>query len=253
MFFSRPSRSRVTAFLRRIFSWLAFATLLTQRMPAQTTVSVPATANIYGAGFGSPPGPNGGGGGVLPTLFNVSGGTTTLTITGVSGSVTFDNITPVAPNAADGGTSYSALTQLSSYNSLSGITYTGRTVFLVGVFLNASAPSGTAPATLSYNDTSAGGSSFSPVLQQVFFVGDGLDANAAIQTFSVPTGATRFYLGFADSWNGSSVTGPPGDYSDNGGSLNVTITAIPEPATGSLLLGFGALGAVWLRRSPLKR
>jgi hypothetical protein len=222
-------------------------------MPAQTTVSVSATANIYGAGFGSPPGPNGGGAGVLPTLFNVPGGTTTLTITGVTGSVTFDNITPVAPNAADGGTNYSALTQLSSYNSLSGITYTGRTVFLVGVFLNAATPTGAAPSTLSYNDTSAGGSSFSPVLQQVFFVGDGLDTNAAIQFFNIPSGATRFYLGFADSWNGSSVTGVPGNYSDNGGSLSVTITAIPEPATVSLLFGFGALGAVvWQRRSRTK-
>ena len=239
---------RVTAPLWSLLPWLALSVFLTPGIRAQTTVSVSATANIYGAGFASAPGPNGGGGGTLPTLFSVPSGTTTLKFTGVTGSVTFDAITPIAPNTADGGTNFSALTQVSSYNSVSGITYTGRTVFLVGVFLNSSVPSGAAPSTLSYNDTSAGASSFSPLLQQVFFVGDGLDANGAIQNFNVPSGATRLYLGFADSWNGSSITGLPGNYSDNGGTLSVTITAIPEPTTVALWLAFGAGAIAVIRR-----
>lgn len=226
---------------------LAFATFVTARLSAQTIVSVPGTANIYGAGFATAPAPNGSGGGVLPTSYSLPSGTTSLTFTGVTGAVTFATGT-VTPNAADGGTSFLALTQLSAFNSLSGITYNGRTTFLVGVFLDASTPSGTEPATLVYNDTSAGLASFSPLLRQTFFVGDGLDASSGMQLFNVPSGATRLFLGYADSWNGSSITGVPGNYSDNSGSLSVTITAIPEPAAVSLLFGLGVLGAVWLKR-----
>ena len=230
MFPPRFTLRRLTAF--------ALVALTAARGAAQTTVSVPGDANIYGAGFGTPPSPNGFGGGSLPVLYSLSGGATTITISNVSGSVSFNNS---FFNGADGGTGFGALTQESAYNSLSGITYTGRTDFLVGVFLDASTPTGTEPATLSYDNTSAGASSFSPLLRQVFFVGDGLDSNAATQSFNVPSGATRLYFGFADSWNGSSITGPPGNYSDNAGSLSVTITSIPEPASGAFACGIGAL------------
>ena len=233
----------------RQFVALAVALFTAGSAAAQTTVSVPGTANIYGAGFATAPAPNGSGGGVLPTSYSLPAGTTSLTFTGVTGSATFA-VGTATPNAADGGTSFSALTQLSAYNSLSGITYTGRTTFLAGVFLDGSTPAGSEPATLIYNDTSAGASNFSPLLRQVFFVGDGLDSSAATQLFNVPSGATRFFMGFADSWNGSSITGVPGNYSDNGGSLSVTINAIPEPATVSLLGGLVALGAFWLKRKP---
>lgn len=64
------------------------------------------------------------------------------------------------------------------------------------------------------------------------------------------SGATRLYLGFADAWNGFSVTRSPGHYADNGGTLSVTINAIPEPATLSLLLGLSVSAvALWLRRT----
>jgi hypothetical protein len=226
---------------------LALFVFAVPRVSAQTTVSVPATANIYGAGFATAPAPNGSGGGVLPTSFSLPTGTSSLTITGVTGSVTFA-VGTATPNAADGGTSFSALTQLSAWNSLSGITYNGRTTFLVGVFLDGSEPSGTAPATLVFNDSTAGLTSYSPLLRQVFFVGDGLDAVSAAQSFNVPTGATRFFLGFADSWNGSSITGTPGNYLDNSGTLSVTITAIPEPAAVAWWLAIGAGTVGWMRR-----
>jgi hypothetical protein len=239
MRFSRLDRLCFTTPLRSILPWLAIAALVATRVEAQTTVSVSATANIFGAGFGTPPDPNSTGGGILPTSFSLPNGTTALTFSNVTGAVSF-NFGVIATNGPDGGTNFGALTQLGAYNSISGITYNGRTVFLVGVFLDASTPTGSEPATLVYNDTTAGLSSFSPLLRQTFFVGDGLDAGAATQIFNVPSGATRLFLGFTDSWNGSTVTGLPGYYTDNGGTLSVTITAIPEPTTVALWLACGA-------------
>ncbi len=214
---------------------------------AQTTVSVSGLANIYGSGFADAPGPGGFGGGATAVEYPLPNGTTSLKFTSVIGTISFDSS---SFSGADGSTSWGALTQLSDYRSLSGITYSGRTAFLIGVFLDASTPTGAAPATLSYDTTSAGLSTFSPLLRQVFFTGDGLDTSSGLQVFNVPTGATRLFLGFADAWNGSSVTGLPGAYQDNAGSLSVTISPIPEPETLALWLGLGAIAtAVWRRRA----
>ena len=101
------------------------------------------------------------------------------------------------------------------------------------------------PAPLDFS----GGTSFtslSPLLQQAFFIGDGLtgDGSGTTQTFNVPTGATTLYLGISDAcgYNGS-----PSCYGDNGGSFSITVNAgpaVPEPATWALMLvGLGGLGA----------
>ncbi len=37
-----------------------------------------------------------------------------------------------------------------------------------------------------------------PALKQVFFIGDGMNNQKALQEFIVPPGATRFYLGLMD-------------------------------------------------------
>ncbi len=237
---------RVTTRILQLLAviWLVLA----GRIAAQTTVSVSGLANIYGSGFGSTPG-----GGVVSVEYLLPAGTSVVTFTNVTGSASFDTGTG-AYYPADGGTGWGARTEVTTLNSLSGITHTDRTVFLTGVFLDAATPTGSAPATLSYNISSAQASVFSPLLQQVFFVGDGLDAVSGTQIFNVPTGATRLYLGFADAWNGSWVAGSPGYYADNGGTLSVTINAIPEPATVSLLLGLGASAlAVWRRRVDRSR
>jgi hypothetical protein len=50
--------------------------------------------------------------------------------------------------------------------------------------------------------------------QQPFFIGAGLTDGGSPQTFVVPAGATRLYLGVFDGWQNS----------DNPGSLSVTTT-----------------------------
>ena len=73
------------------------------------------------------------------------------------------------------------------------------------------------PPTLNFtNDHSF--QSLAPELGQVFFVGDGLTGRGTgeVQNFTVPSGATTLYLGFADAPDGQ---GSPGTYRDNTGSL----------------------------------
>ena len=92
---------------------------------------------------------------------------------------------------------------------------------LVGVFTNGK-PKGAAPPDYSYKK-GVGQLSFSPRLNQVFFIGDGLTGTGkgSTQTFNVPPTATELWLGFADA---DSFHGPPGYYGDNPGSLTVSGT-----------------------------
>ena len=90
--------------------------------------------------------------------------------------------------------------------------------------------------------------SFSPTLNQVFFIGDGLtgDGTGTTQTFYVPIGATDLYLGISDAY---SYNGPPSGYADNLGSYNVAVAKTaslatsPEPSS-FFLLGTGVLGTL---------
>jgi hypothetical protein len=117
--------------------------------------------------------------------------------------------------------------------------------YVAGVFFSAT-PSASAPAGLDFTGSTAF-ASLSPLLQQAFFIGDGLtgDASGAVQTFYVPTGATTLYLGLTDACG---YSGSPSCFDDNSGSFTVTtdgtavIAAVPEPATYALM--FGGLGAV---------
>jgi hypothetical protein len=134
-------------------------------------------------------------------------------------------------------------------NNLSPIQYTGDEMFLIGVFLGASLP---ASPVASIGDYGAGGSlsasnaTYSPLLGQTFFVGDGLTPGNVIQQFVVPTGATRVFFGFADAM---SFVGAAGMFGDNSGSLNVNVQieptssgTAPEPGTLTLFaLGFAGL------------
>lgn len=73
---------------------------------------------------------------------------------------------------------------------------------LVGVFLTDDQPDATPePASLDFSVIGTDFLSISPEINQVFFIGDGLtlDGEGERQTFSVPTGATRLYVG---TWDG---------------------------------------------------
>ena len=114
---------------------------------------------------------------------------------------------------------------------------------LAGVFLGPNTPSGPAPAQLSGTSYS----SISPGLDQIFFIGDGLTGTGSgtVQTFYVPTGATRLYLGVIDD----------GGYYDNTGTIIATITAseqvstTPAPSAWVLMIsGLVGLGFVAYRR-----
>jgi hypothetical protein len=109
---------------------------------------------------------------------------------------------------------------INSLQSISGFRAPGQ-LPLVGVFTNGN-PQGTPPHHYNYK-RGFRVKKFSPRLNQVFFIGDGLTrtGKGAIQTFNVPATATELWLGFADA---ADFGGPPGQYADNPGSLTVTGT-----------------------------
>lgn len=147
-------------------------------------------------------------------------------------------------------------------NGISGIILTGREMFLVGVFLDSSTPTGPGPFTPTF--VSTGGTynadtdtSFAAFFTgQVFYIGDARtgfnNAGGTLQTWAVPTNATRLFLGFADAFD--NFVGPWGGYSDNTGALNVTVSVqnpvgapVPEPNT-VMLLGFILIGLAYFRK-----
>jgi len=92
--------------------------------------------------------------------------------------------------------------------------------FVTGVFEDGRA-SGTPPPTLDFTSIGTDFTSLSPVLNQLFYVGDGLTGDGAglVQHFNVPVGATALYLGIPDA---SGYNGNPGAYGDNYGAFIVS-------------------------------
>ncbi len=103
-------------------------------------------------------------------------------------------------------------------------------MFLAGVFLDDSAPTaGTEPDRLDFipanpDDQGNNFTDLSPALRQSFFVGDGHTDSGGVQTFHIPDGATRLYLGVEDAWDFGSAgsSGAPGFFNDNSGAFSVT-------------------------------
>lgn len=199
------------------------------------SVFVDAKANIFGYGV-STPSPGGGGGGIVaPTILLTPGmnRTVTFSASGISGW-------PQVPTGPDGDdlapTIIPAVGPIAGYFS---------PVYgeLVGLFItNDILPTDPAPSSLSYPDLdSLQAASFSPGLQQPFFIGDGLTGTGTgvTQVFNIPDGAETLVLGIADSFNRDR---PAGFYDDNTGGFDVNFNIIPAPATGTLLAlcGFAA-------------
>lgn len=236
--------------MRRLY--IALVLVLVVFLPVSAApMIVDASSNIFGAGHSSTPNPGGvfssdaGYTGTLPPLYSLTAGLNIVQFPTITGTVNCCSDKPAA--GPEGGNYFQ--TDLSPLSGLSGIQGPGN-MFLVGVFLSGFEPSGTGPTALNFTNTGIGTnfSSINPLLNQVFFIGDGRkNDGTTIQSFIAPAGATRLYLGFAD---GVGFVGDPGAYGDNTGALSVSITqpeGAPEPASVMLFLS-GALGLFAARK-----
>lgn len=216
-----------------------------------SSTTVDGTAVIYSAGSSSlsPSTP----GGTAPPFINVAGDSY-LTF-GVTGTVILNVGTGTNSNNPDGVGAAVSASYNTGYGSISGIEAPDAG-YLVGVFIGPGGPSGSAPTTLDYlggGNASTSSTTYSPLLDQVFFIGDGLTGNGTgtTQEFFVPAGATELYLGISDACG---YNGGPSCYSDNSGSFTVNSTAVigttaatPEPSSLGLL-ATAMLGSVGLIR-----
>lgn len=217
-------------------------------LPANAaTVTVAGNSSIYQI-FGHSGSANGGATDAVLANGSVNAGDSfSFSATGLIGCCSYIG----SGNTPDGAT---GSMNIAAYNGLSGIS--GNSLLpLVGVFTSETDPFGTAsPAGTTYDASNP--SSLSPLLNQVFYIGDGLGGlnagSGAALSFVAPTGATRLYLGILDSHG---FSGNPSDYRDNPGSFTVNFSAIPatqqspsavpELATWLMMIfGFGAVGSV---------
>ena len=208
-------------------------TLTVNGAPATATgnMTVQATDVIYAAGSQSALAA--GAAGTVPGAISLSPLAGSVSFSSVRGSLTSAcasaegcisvNIgTGSNQNDPDGTGADTATSSNTGSGSISGMTGPGAG-YLVGVFVAAGGPSGTAPPALDFTSSGIGTSftTLSPLLNQVFFIGDGLTGDGAgtVQIFNVPAGAAQLYLGISDA---GFYNGAPGAYNDNSGSYSVT-------------------------------
>jgi hypothetical protein len=180
-----------------------------------TTVNVGAESDIFLAGLTSVPTnfpfhvDPTDGAGSLPVALTVFAGEQ-LTLTATGLTSCCLGQSPfIGPDGNGGSSAIGAYGNVAAYN--------GVIMPLVGVF---------------------GGASI-PTAWSIFVIGSS-------DSLIVPTGATTLYLGFPDALG---FNDPPGYYDDNTGSINVEISAVPEPSTWAMMiLGFCGVGFMAYRR-----
>jgi hypothetical protein len=204
-------------------------------LPA-ASLSVAGDANIFSAGHSGPPGGIGQGQSA-PSVSFAAGTFSTLTFSIVTGSVTLDGFGHF--NNADGIGSEPVMSGTTSFNGISGIS-APHAGYLVGVFLTNIEPNDPPPPILDFTKLGTNFTTLSPLINQTFFIGDGLtgDGTGTMQQFMIPATATRLFLGISDA---PGYLGNPGGFNDNAGSFNATFAMIPEPSVIALQL-VGAAG-----------
>jgi hypothetical protein len=180
------------------------------------TLTIHALANIYGAGHTVAPEPGGGGAGELPPVYEFPAASgQILQFSSVEGTISADGgMTHGGPDGTQYGIS------VFPWDGISGIRDNRAGFYLVGVFLADAEPHDPAPGALNFS-RHHNFSSLSPQLGVVFFIGDGHTYHGQVQTFDVPDGASRLYLGLADACGGFGLTGC---YGTNLGSLVARFT-----------------------------
>ena len=226
--------------------------LLQTNITLVTPFNVSSRASIFGAGNAGLP-PDGCCSPTLPpfeiilpagigrtfSLSNVAGVTEACCDTGPDGI-------QLGP---DGGNFYNATVNLWSFGGISGVidNTTDGCLALMGVF-TAGPPAGPAPATLDVT-TLKNAPVIQPLLDQSFFIGDGLTGTGqgTQQVFIIPDEATLLFLGFAD---GGGFQGPPGAYSDNYGSISGTLN-VSEPQIPYATITSPTNGALVVTGTPI--
>jgi hypothetical protein len=133
-------------------------------------------------------------------------------------------------NGADGGqVCGNGGTNVASSGGISGLIHGDRSMFLVGVFTDGTAPVAPAPDRLTATGANDA-AELTPSLNQTFFIGDGRTTSGQMQEIVVPTGATQLYLGFVET-SGFTSSGAPGAYNDNGGSVTVGLALVDSAPT----------------------
>jgi hypothetical protein len=208
---------------------------------ASVDLFVPGTSNPYLAGM-----PNGAGCCITDSApgqspkevpGGVSGGQV-LTFSGVSGTVAngpacAPNDRECSTNGPDGGAFFvSQQSHQPGTDSSNGIARMNAPLnALVGVFLDNNQPDSSGPpGELDFAQIGTSFGSLSPGLKQPFFIGDGFTGTGSgdQQTFVVPNGATRLFLGTVDG------TG----WANNQGGFSLTVNGVtgstPPPPAGPL-------------------